>query len=238
MIKSRYYTFLNLLREYSFKRACLTSPSETSDTFNLANEKLKEIFGNDKVSECDLIEINGIDQTHIVKEICQIDTINNKDLQDILEKHNIKFQNCKFGFLNINDFKNIEFNNCKIEMFNSNISDTNIKEKLVFTKCIFYSKSYNVDFAPTNFKNVTFEECIFKSNINIKDAKFQNFTFKECTVFGDFIASDCIFENEILKIINFMASLILRILFLKTMPTLIILSLRNLQIFMSANLKN
>ncbi len=199
MIKSRYYTFLNLLRKYSFKRACLTSPSETSDTFNLANEKLKEIFGNDKVSECDLIEINGINQTHIVKEICQIDTINNKDLQDILEKHNIKFQNCKFGFLNINDFKNIEFNNCKIEMFNSNISDTNIKEKLVFTKCIFYSKSYNVDFAPTNFKNVTFEECIFKSNINIKDAKFQNFTFKECTVFGDFIASDCIFENANFK---------------------------------------
>ncbi|MBE9863858.1 hypothetical protein G6W41_07015, partial [Campylobacter concisus] len=115
----------------------MTSSSETLDTFNLANEKLKEIFGNDKVSECDLIGINGIEQTHIVKEICQIDTINNKDLQDILEKHNIKFQNCKFGFLNINDFKNIEFNNCKIEMFDSNISDTNIKEKLVFTKCIF-----------------------------------------------------------------------------------------------------
>lgn len=174
----------------------MTSSSKTSDIFNLANEKLKEIFGNDKVSECDLIGINGIDQTHIVKEI---DTINNEDLQDILEKHNIKFQNCEFGFLNINDFKNIEFNNCKIEMFDSNISDTNIKEKLVFTKCIFYSKSYNVDFAPTNFKNVTFEECIFKSNINIKDAKFQNFTFKECTVFGDFIASDCIFENANFK---------------------------------------
>ncbi|MGP1485408.1 MAG: pentapeptide repeat-containing protein [Campylobacter sp.] len=174
----------------------MTSSSKTSDIFNLANKKLKEIFGNDKVSECDLIGINGIDQTHIVKEI---DTINNEDLQDILEKHNIKFQNCEFGFLNINDFKNIEFNNCKIEMFDSNISDTNIKEKLVFTKCIFYSKSYNVDFAPTNFKNVTFEECIFKSNINIKDAKFQNFTFKECTVFGDFIASDCIFENANFK---------------------------------------
>ena len=177
----------------------MTSSSETLDTFNLANEKLKEIFGNDKVSECDLIGINGIEQTHIVKEICQIDTINNKDLQDILEKHNIKFQNCKFGFLNINDFKNIEFNNCKIEMFDSNISDTNIKEKLVFTKCIFYSKSYNIDFASTNFKNVTFKKCIFKSNINIKDAKFKNFTFKECTVFGDFIANDCIFKNVIFK---------------------------------------
>lgn len=177
----------------------MTSSSKTSDIFNLANEKLKEIFGDDKVSECDLIGINGIDQTHIVKEICQIDTINNKDLQDILEKHNIKFQNCKFGFLNINDFKNIEFNNCKIEMFDSNISDTNIKEKLVFTKCIFYSKSYNVDFALTNFKNVTFKKCIFKSNINIKDAKFQNFTFKECTVFGDFIANDCTFKNAKFK---------------------------------------
>ena len=156
MIKSRYYTFLNLLREYSFKRACLTSSSETSDTFNLANEKLKEIFGYDKVSEHALIGINGIEQIHIVKEICQIDTINNKNLRDILEKHNIKFQNCEFGFLNINDFKNIEFHNCKIEMFNSNISDTNIKEKLVFTKCKFYSKSYNIDFAPTNFKNIVF----------------------------------------------------------------------------------
>ena len=195
MIKSRYYTFLNLLRKYSFKRACLTSPSETSDTFNLANEKLKEIFGNDKVSECDLIEINGIDQTHIVKEICQIDTINNKNLRDILEKHNIKFQNCEFGFLNINDFKNIEFHNCKIEMFNSNISDTNIKEKLVFTKCKFYSKSYNIDFAPTNFKNIVFQDCIFKSNINIRSVKFQNITFNDCAIYGDFIANDCIFEN-------------------------------------------
>lgn len=195
MIKSRYYTFLNLLREYSFKRACLTSSSETSDTFNLANEKLKEIFGYDKVSEHALIGVNGIEQIHIVKEICQIDTINNKNLRDILEKHNIKFQNCEFGFLNINDFKNIEFHNCKIEMFNSNISDTNIKEKLVFTKCEFYSKSYNIDFAPTNFKNITFEECIFKSNINIKDAKFQNITFNNCAIYGDFIANDCIFEN-------------------------------------------
>ncbi|QPH92784.1 hypothetical protein [Campylobacter concisus] len=70
----------------------MISSSKTSDIFNLANEKLKEIFGNDKVSECDLIGINGIEQTHIVKEICQIDTINNKDLQDILEKHNINFK--------------------------------------------------------------------------------------------------------------------------------------------------
>ena len=199
MIKSRYYTFLNLLREYSFKRACLTSSPETSDTFNLANEKLKEIFGDDKVRKCTLIGVNGIEQTHIVKEICQIDTINNKDLQDILEKHNIKFQNCKFGFLNINDFKNIEFNNCEIEIFDSNISDTNIKEKLVFTKCEFYSKSYNIDFAPTNFKNIIFKESIFKSSINIKDAKFQNITFNDCTIFGDFIANDCIFENANFK---------------------------------------
>ena len=234
MIKSRYYTFLNLLREYSFKRACLTSSSETSDTFNLANEKLKEIFGYDKVSEHALIGINGIEQIHIVKEICQIDTINNKNLRDILEKHNIKFQNCEFGFLNINDFKNIEFHNCKIEMFNSNISDTNIKEKLVFTKCKFYSKSYNIDFAPTNFKNIVFQDCIFKSNINIRSVKFQNITFNDCAIYGDFIANDCIFEN----VTNFTALLILKTLFLKIMPTLIIPSLRNLQIFMNVNLKN
>ena len=195
MIKSRYYKFLNLLNKYSFKRACLTSSSEASDTFKLANEKLKEFFGDDKVSKYALIGVNGTEQTHIVKEICQIDTINNKNLRDILEKHNIKFQNCEFGFLNINDFKNIEFHNCKIEMFNSNISDTNIKEKLVFTKCEFYSKSYNIDFAPIDFKNIVFQDCIFKSNINIRSVKFQNITFNDCTIYGDFIANDCIFEN-------------------------------------------
>ncbi len=166
----------------------MTSSLEASDAFNLANEKLKEIFGDDKVCKCTLGGINGIEQTHIVKEICQIDTINN-----------IKFQNCEFSFLAINDFKNIEFNNCKIEMFDSNTSNANIKEKLVFTKCEFYSKSYNINFASTNFKNIVFKECTFKSNINIKNAKFQNFIFIKCDVFGDFIANDCTFKNAKFK---------------------------------------
>ena len=173
--------------------------SETSDRFNLANEKLKEIFGDDNVSWSISLNDDEDKQKHIIKQVCQIDVSDNKVLQDILTQHNIKFQNCKFGFLTINDFKNIEFNNCKIEMFDSNISNTNIKEKLVFIKCEFYSKSYNINFASTNFKNIIFEECIFKSNINIKNAKFQKFTFKECNVFGDFIANDCTFKNAIFK---------------------------------------
>lgn len=177
----------------------MTSSLEASDAFNLANEKLKEIFGDDKVCKCTLGGINGIEQTHIIKEICQIDTTNNKNLRDILKQHNIKFQNCEFSFLAINDFKNIEFNNCKIEMFDSNTSNANIKEKLVFTKCEFYSKSYNINFASTNFKNIVFKECTFKSNINIKNAKFQNFIFIKCDVFGDFIANDCTFKNAKFK---------------------------------------
>lgn len=177
----------------------MTSSSETLGTFNLANEKLKEIFGDDNVSWSIPLNDGEDKQKHIIKQACQIDVENNEILQDILKQHNIKFQNCKFGFLTINDFKNIEFNNCKIEMFNSNISNTNIKEKLVFTKCEFYSKSYNIKFASTNFKNIIFEECAFNSNINIKNVKFKNFTFKECDVFGDFMANDCTFKNAIFK---------------------------------------
>ena len=173
--------------------------SETSDTFGLANEKLKEIFGNDKVLESTFIGVDGIEQTYTIEQVCQIDVVNNEILQDILKQHNIKFQNCEFSFLTINDFKNIEFNNCKIEMFDSNTSNANIKEKIVFTKCEFCSKSYNINFASTNFKNIVFKECTFKSNINIRNAKFQNFTFIECDVFGDFIASDCTFKNAKFK---------------------------------------
>ena len=203
----------------------MTSSSETSDTFNLINEKLKEIFGDNNVGWSIPLKDGEDEQKHIIEQVCQIDVLDNKVLQDILKRHNIEFRNCEFGFLIINDFKNIEFNNCKIEMFDSNTSNSNIKEKLAFKKCEFYSKSYNINFASTNFKNIIFEECTFKSNINIKNAKFQKFIFIKCDVFGD------------LKIINLTASLFLKILFLKIMPTLTIPSLRNLQIFMSANLK-
>ena len=148
--------------------------SETSDRFNLANEKLKEIFGDDNVSWSIPLNDGGDKQKHIIKQVCQIDVLDNKVLQDILTQHNIEFKNCEFGFLNINDFKNIEFDNCKIEMFDSNTSNVNIKEKLVFTECEFYSKTYNINFASTNFKKITFKKCTFKSDINIMNAKFQN----------------------------------------------------------------
>ena len=173
--------------------------SETSDRFNLANEKLKEIFGDDNVSWSISLNDGGDKQKHIIKQVCQIDVSDNKVLQDILTQHNIEFKNCEFGFLNINDFKNIEFDNCKIEMFDSNTSNVNIKEKLVFTECEFYSKTYNINFASTNFKKITFKKCTFKSDINIKNAKFQKFTFIKCNVFGDFIANDCTFKNANFK---------------------------------------
>ena len=121
--------------------------SETLDRFNLANEKLKEIFGDDNVSWSIPLNDGGDKQKHIIKQVCQIDVLDNKVLQDILTQHNIEFKNCEFGFLNINDFKN-----------------TIVSYKITKNSAIVksYILKFSIFYIYTRFKNTLFKDNIFK----------------------------------------------------------------------------
>ena len=121
--------------------------------------------------------------------------MNNENLQKIFEKHEIKFENCHFRHLVINDFKNLSFKNCKIEMFDCKKSDSNIKENISFEDCLFYSNDYNIDFDSANYKNVSFERCIFKSKIQMRKAEFENFNLQDCVIGGEFGAEKSIFKG-------------------------------------------
>ncbi|WP_169752706.1 pentapeptide repeat-containing protein [Campylobacter mucosalis] len=170
-------------------------PLKKSNDFELANKKLKEIFGENNVSNNISVSISGIVETHIIYKVCKIDTINNEYLRKILKEHNIKFQECKINSLFVNDFKNITFEKCKINVFESMMSEGNKKERLEFINCKFTRK---FELESTNFKNINFKNCAFK-DFYINGAKFATFNFQDCKIFGNFMAKNCIFKNSNFK---------------------------------------
>lgn len=168
--------------------------SEVLECFKEKNEKLKEIFGNNNVYSETLISVYGFKKLHVVQRISKLDTLNNERLQEIIKNDNIKFKDCDFEYLFINDFKNLIFEKCKIGGFVSNETDENIKENLTFNECEF---SYDIELAPTNYKNITFNNCEIKSNIIAKNVKFENFDCKNNHFLGCVDFSNSTFDNNV-----------------------------------------
>lgn len=143
--------------------------------FYLVDKKLKEIFGNDKVS------LIGNNEIYLIENVCKIDIAKNIELIEILKKYNIKFKDCKIDNLIIDDFKNIIFEKCEINTFKVGGYKGDKKERLEFIECILNKFCIN----GAGFEKFICQNCEIFGKFLAKDCVFENADF-----------SNTIFQNE------------------------------------------